>query len=178
MRKTTGLRFGLTVMVALLMLGVGSLYAQTADPTQPVMPMGPMHNGTGPGMVMDPATHMGSTIVQPTANLMLNAHQVPGATNPGAQTSPGLQMAPRGNMGPGIGMIGSGAPATPNPNATGPGAMRTGPVGPMGPGMTFNQTTPPTGSGTTNPLMGPAMRGPMGPLSPGNLGPTGPRLRR
>ena len=177
MQKTTGLRFGLTVMMTLLMLGVGSLYAQTADPTQPVMPMGPMYSGTGPGVVMDPATHMGSTIVQPMANRMLNAHQglmmpqISGTSNPGAQTSPGLQMPHQGKMGPGI-------PVTPNPNAKGPGAMHTGPVGPMGPGMTFNQTAPPTGSGTTNPLMGPAMRGPMGPLSPGRMGPAGHMFKR
>jgi hypothetical protein len=124
-------------------------------------------------MVMNPATHMGSTNVQPMSNLMLNAHQVPGAANPGTQTSPELRMPHQANMGPGSGMMGSGAPATPNPNATGPGAMHTGPVG-----MTFNQTAPPTGSGTTNPLMGPALRGPMGPLSPGRMGPAGPMFKR
>ena len=134
MLKTTGLRFALTVMMTLLMLGVGSLYAQTANPTQPVMPMGPMYNGTGPGVVMNPATHMGSTNVQPMSSLMLNAHQVPGATNPGAQTSPGLQMPHRGNKGPGM-TFNQTAPPT-GSGTTNPlmGPALRGPMGPLSPG--------------------------------------------
>jgi hypothetical protein len=100
MLKTTGLRFALTVMMTLLMLGVGSLYAQTANPTQPVMPMGPMYNATGPDMVMNPATHMGSTNVQPMSNLMLNAHQVLGGYQSGRPDFSGTAEASPGQYGP------------------------------------------------------------------------------